>query len=366
GADIRWKVDETVEEYIIMRKEGGEWKEIETIKASKLNKAGGNYQYYDEEIALRYGKGFIYSVAVKGNDGALVYDDLGLALYRLNKPVIVSAMKLSDTSAQVFWNSQDAHGYELQYSTDNGANWNKLPETKETSLVVNDIDTDGQLVFRLRAQKTNADRGVTWSQYSDWVKLGTLARPQLVAIYNSSKGIGVHFKPVSSASSYILMKKENGSWTKVKEFALEEIASENGRLIVYDETVKESYGKGFIYSVSAKNDTAESAYDTRGLAIYRLEAPKILSALIKGTSAVITLEKADAHGYEVQYSADGGKTWTKADETADTTVTVEGLNKADTYVFRARCEKTNADRGTTWSAYSAYRTGVAETNALNR
>ena len=68
----------------------------------------------------------------------------------------------------------------------------------------------------------------------------------------------------------------------------------------------------------------------------------------------LTWNTVAAHGYEVQYSSDGGKTWTKASQVTGTTQTIKGLNKNTEYVFRIRCQKTNADRGTTWSQYSEW------------
>ncbi|MBQ1478399.1 MAG: fibronectin type III domain-containing protein, partial [Erysipelotrichaceae bacterium] len=357
GGDLRFMPVEGAEEYIIMRKENGVWSEIRTLKDSAFEKlSNGAYQYIDETVKDSYGKGYIYSVAVKGNDDSLVYDSYGLALYRLDKPVITSVQKVSDTQVKVTWLDQKVHGYELQYSVDGGKKWTELEETTELALTV-DLEANADYIFRLRAQKTNASRGKTWSQYSDWAKIGTLAKPQLIAIYNSADGVGVHFRPVETATSYILMKKENGVWSEVKEFKAEELKEEKGNLIIMDESVKDNYGKGYIYSVEASNGADRSGYNTKGLAIYRLAAPQISSVAVNGSSVTLAWNKVDAHGYEVQYSSDNGKTWEKAEEVTGTETTLE-LEAGKQYVFRVRCEKTNAQRGTTWSQYSPWRSAT--------
>ena len=182
-----------------------------------------------------------------------------------------------------------------------------------------------------------------------------LVAPPLVAIYNSANGADIRFDAVEGATEYIIMQKYNGVWSEIKTVKAEDVPKAGSHLKLIDESVKTSYGKGFIYSVAVRDYDGTLLYSKKGLALYRLQQPtiKTIKSSSKG-SVTLTWGKVDAHGYEVQYSSDNGKTWTKVPETKNTTLTVTGLKSGTTYVFRIRCQKTNKDRGTTWSEYSKW------------
>lgn len=356
GADIRWRPMPGVTTYYIMRKTNGVWESVAEVEASDLETAGSDLKYIDSGVADRYGKGFIYSVAVSDGEGGYVYDKLGLPLYRLKQPVINAAYMTSDTTAYISWSETDCHGYELQYSSDSGGSWIKMPETVDTGITVKGLDPDLKYIFRVRCQKTNPDRGTTWSQYSSWAKAGTLTAPKLTAIYNSSEGADLRWEPVEGATAYFIMRKENGVWKEIKRVNGREFTMDGGKVRYIDSSIKGSpyYGKGFIYSVAATDGQTTSPYDMTGLPLYRLNQPKILSVEKRSESSVtVTWRQETCDGYELQYSCDGGKTWVKADETEYTYITLYGLDHAlEDYVFRVRTERTNKDRGTIWSQYS--------------
>ena len=152
------------------------------------------------------------------------------------------------------------------------------------------------------------------------------------------------------------MKKEKGVWSMVLESKTADIEVQNGNLVLYDETVRDSYGKGYIYAVEALNEYGSSGYDTKGLAIYRLEVPHFTSAKVSGRSVTLTWNETDAHGYEVQYGTDG-KTWPFAQESSSNEITLS-LDADTQYIFRLRAKKANADRGVTWSQYSSWTKAV--------
>ena len=353
GADIRWKPD-NASAYVIMRKENGVWKEIETVTASSLTKEGGNYKYIDTSIKGEafYGKGYIYSVAVKeGNN--LIYDTAGLPLYRLNQPKITSVSKTSNTSVTVTWNKETCDGYEVQYSTDSGKTWTKTAEVTGTSAVISGLDlSKNEYIFRMRTERTNKDRGTTWSQYSDWAKVATVKTPEIVTIYNSADGADIRWK-VDGSSSYVIMRKEDGVWKEIKTVSASSLSKEGNNYKYIDITVKTNYGKGYIYSVGVKDTNGKLYYDNVGLPLYRLAVPEITSVtrLVQDNhrnAVEIKWKSVDSHGYEVQYSSDGGKTWEKTDQTTSNSMKIYGLDHTVDYVFRVRCQKTNASRGTTW------------------
>ena len=358
GADIRFREKYEADSYMIWRKENGVWTCIANPRYYDLETNNGICRYIDESVSDKYGKGYIYSVSAVQDNARTEYNKKGLALYRLEKPEIALVSIDKNGKCTATWNSTNAHGYELQYSSDSGKTWIKVPETDKVTVTVNGLDPKASYVFRLRSFKDNADRGRTYSQYSSWAAPQDITVPVMVTIYNSANGADIRWK-VDSSKSYVIMRKENGVWKEIKTVEASKLTKEGSNYKYIDTEVKSNYGKGYIYSVAVRDSKGTLHYDTAGLALYRLAVPKITKAEKKiesnGTMSVtLTWNKVDAHGYEVQYSSDGGKTWTKATEVTGTTQTIKGLDSNKDYVFRMRCQKTNASRGTTWSQYSEW------------
>lgn len=175
GADIRWIDNGASDSFVIMRKENGVWKEVKTVSAQDLDKEGNSYKYIDTEVVSKYGKGFIYSVAVRRDDGSLLYDTVGLPLYRLKAPVVTDTYitySEEDGSKSILFilDNMDVHGYEIQISYDSGESWVPAFQFICTWVEIYGLDPDYPYLFRIRCQKTNQDRGTTWSQYTPWLK----------------------------------------------------------------------------------------------------------------------------------------------------------------------------------------------------
>ena len=366
GADIRFKSVEGATAYVIERKENGVWSDVVTVNASDLEKAGSDLKYIDQSIKGKeyYGKGYIYSVAAIVDGKKTEYDTTGLALYRLEQPEISTVSIDKNGKCTAIWKSTNAHGYELQYSSDDGKTWTKVSETDKLTVTVSGLDPKVSYVFRLRSFKDNANRGRTYSQYSAWAKPDEVVTPVMVTIYNSANGADIRWK-VDSSKSYVIMRKENGVWKEIRTVEASTLEKEGSNYKYIDTEVKSNYGKGYIYSVAVKDSKGTLHYDTAGIAFYRLNAPKIRSTETDGAGAVLLeWSKESCQGYEIQYSSDNGGTWTKyymqIDSGSTTSLTVNGLKKNTKYIFRIRCQKTNSDRGTVWSSYSSWKAITTE------
>ena len=185
----------------------------------------------------------------------------------------------------------------------------------------------------------------------------TPPQPKLVAAYNSIKGIGVQFYKVDKAKQYVIFRKYKGSWNAIRTIgATDPLLSASGSKLLYiDESVKNDYGEGYIYSVAAKVGSELSSYDAAGVAIYRLAPPRLTGVKkASATSATVTWNKTTALGYELQYCVAGQSTWKKCPQTKGLTQTATGLKAGTRYCFRVRCYKTNSVRGTYYSYYSNY------------
>lgn len=173
GADIRFKEVSGADAYVIMQKYQGVWSAVTTVSADSLSTENGSLKYIDSSVAANYGKGYIYSVAAMQEGIVSAYSTRGLPLYRLKQPTITSVTGKDSRTVEVKWTKENCHGYEVQYSSDNGKTWTKAPQVKDGTVTVQTIEvlqSGVTYVFRIRCQKTNKDRGTTWSQYSPWKK----------------------------------------------------------------------------------------------------------------------------------------------------------------------------------------------------
>ena len=197
-----------------------------------------------------------------------------------------------------------------------------------------------------------------------------LKQPVLIAAYNGAKGIGIKFYAVENAAEYVIQRKFNGVWSTVCAVDADDPGLQvSGNQIMYTDTsVARNYGKGYIYSVSAKNGDIVTSYDTKGAAIYRLTPPSLkkITNTAAGTAEVSwtgVFGRTETNGnFDLQYAEykDGKAGEFKSVITRPgyghqtLSAQVTGLKKGSRYVFRIRCSKTNKDRGTYYSEYSPW------------
>ena len=200
--------------------------------------------------------------------------------------------------------------------------------------------------------------------------INSLKPPVLIAAYNGAKGIGIKFHRAANATEYVIYRKYDGAWSKIRTISANSSELQfSGDTIMYtDTTVAKNYGKGYIYSVASKNGSLVSSYDKIGKAIYRLTPPTLTSAVYNGNGTVTVswksvFGKTETNGnYDLQVALyKNGKAGTFR-----SLVTRPGFKynivralvtdcKAGSYVFRIRCSKTNKDRGTFYSEYSPWK-----------
>lgn len=174
GADIRYTPAEDAERYIILRKEEGIWKPVESVNAAYAEKADGALRYFDRTVAAESGKGYIYSVAVQYEDSFTGFNHRGIPFYRLNEPEILEVLRRDEDTVLVIWDEQISHGYRVEYSDDGGRTWQNahvMHGSDRTRQMIRGLDSDKKYLFRIRSYKKNKDRGTVWSRYGKWMTL---------------------------------------------------------------------------------------------------------------------------------------------------------------------------------------------------
>ena len=196
------------------------------------------------------------------------------------------------------------------------------------------------------------------------------AKVQLIAAYNGAHGIGVKWIKLAGATEYTIWQKYQGVWRSIKTVKPNDSSLQvSGNTLMYtDQAVKTGYGKGYIYSVSAKVGSTAVDYDRTGVAIYRLNPPA-LKKITNPKAGQVTVTwkgvfgRTETNGaYDLQYATEANAKAGKFTSVKKlpgyahnvTSATVTGLKKGTKYVFRIRCSKTNKDRGTFYSEYSPW------------
>ena len=192
----------------------------------------------------------------------------------------------------------------------------------------------------------------------------------LIAAYNGAHGVGVKWIKLAGATEYTIWQKYNGVWKPIATVKPNDSRLQvSGNTLMYtDQTVKTGYGKGYIYSVSAKIGNTVVDYDRAGVAIYRLNPPTLVKAVNSKTGTAVVSWKGvfgstETNGaYDLQYATEANAKAGKFTSVMKlpgyahnvTSATVTGLKKGTKYIFRIRCSKTNKDRGTFYSEYSPW------------
>ena len=186
GIGVKWIKCAGATEYTIWQKYKGVWRSIKTVKPNDktLQDVGTTLMYTDHTVKTGYGKGYIYSVSAKVGSKYVDYDKAGVAIYRLNPPILKKAVSTKAGTATVTWKgvfgrTETNGGYNLQYITEEDAkakkwSWKSVPQKlghTTTSTTVTGLEKGKKYVFRIRCSKTNKDRGTFYSEYSPWLSV---------------------------------------------------------------------------------------------------------------------------------------------------------------------------------------------------
>lgn len=124
-----------------------------------------------------------------------------------------------------------------------------------------------------------------------------VGQPHLQKVQNVTDGITIKWSKSSNASGYYVYRRALGKrWTRIAKVKGKKSASYT------DKTVKSKNGKTYFYTVKAYKGKKLSAYDKKGIKIYRLTAPKICELASKSTGAVTVKWERNkkAGGFQVQ------------------------------------------------------------------
>ncbi|HVU61564.1 MAG TPA: fibronectin type III domain-containing protein [Mycobacteriales bacterium] len=263
-----------------------------------------------------------------------------------------------DTKATVSWKAPADHGtsaitgYDVQYSSDNGAHWTSASSTFHTSTATTQTVTgltNGTYIFRI-----GAINGAGTGPYS------VASTPVTIGGTTSAPGAptGVHATRGNAQSTVSWTAPADNGGAAIEGYDVQ-YSSDNGAhwtsasstfhtSTATTQTVTGlTNGTSYVFRVAAINSAGTGMYSPASAAVTPATVPGTpsgVSATAGDTSATVAWTAPASNGgspvtgYDVQYSPNNGGIWVAASNafhtSAATTQSVVGLTNGTSYVFR--------------------------------
>jgi len=277
------------------------------LKNDKILTEISSLTYTDTTVIS--GEVCIYKIVAKCKNGN-EYTSKSKKIKFVGTPTLISATN-SIKGVSVNWNSVRSADKYVVYRKIFGGSWSKIGITENTSFLDKKVKSGSKYIYTVRALS-----GEDKSSYnSTGVSCNYIATPALSSVTNSTNGVIVNWKKVSSAKGYYVYRKtsKNGSWSK--------IGKTTGNTYL-DKNVKS--GGNYIYTVRAYNNKVLSSYVSGGIADKFLSAPVLSKAVSRANGVIVTYGKVTgASGYYV-YRKTGNGSWVK--------IATVGGNKKTSYI----------------------------------
>lgn len=324
---LKWTAVSTAQSYIVEGKEsGGSYVSLatpvgNTCKVTEL-KAGTEYTFRVKAVNAK-GTGNA-SATVSTTTTAPKRTDLPA-------PEVVSAESVNG-GVKVKWNAvSEADLYRVYHKTKDGK-WTKVCDTAKLECL--DADVSSGTWYRYTVRCLNAsDKSFASTYDSTGKSLTYLAAPALSKASYSGSAVQLSWGKVPGAKTYRVFRKGAGTgWKRI---------GDTTKTSLQDKKVKD--GDSFTYTVrcvSRDGKTYLSGFDSKGLSVYCLSAPKLSSVkgAKKGKFTCSWGKITGAQGYQVRWML--GKDSKSKDAKAKTSATVTRLKKGRTYTVSVRAYRT--------------------------
>ncbi len=232
---------------------------------------------------------------------------------------------------KVSWNKVVyADGYYVYRKVGTIGSWKNIATVKGGStLTYKDTDVSSGKTYSYMLKAYDGKDITDHSEKA--LKVLYVSAPKLTKIENTSSGVKVTWEKVSGAVSYNVYRKvKGGSWVYLG----------NVKTTSYTDK-KAKTGTTYYYTVRAKSASSYSLFETKGIGIKYVAAPKLTKTENVGSTVKVTWTKvAGADGYYVYRNAQGVSGWKKvATIKGNTKTTYSDKNvssgKAYTYKLQA-------------------------------
>ena len=265
---------------------------------------------------------------------------------QLDAPVITK-VETNNKGAVIKWNAvEGAVKYRVFYKTAATGSWKKLADTSALSYTHADAAYDTEYAYTVRC--ISADGKTYLSDYdSDGYKNTRLQSPKLKSVNMIEGYVALSWENVSGAGAYRIYCKggEFSSWTFLGDTDINYVDMANE---IFTGNTKYSFTVRCIDALDGERFT--SGYNSSGISLKYYETPEIvyLTNSNKGMS-IYWSECAGVAKYRLFIYEDGK--WKKLADTADTGMTVSGLNGFTVYRFTVRGMDKNSNFITPYDGY---------------
>ena len=302
------------------------WKNLATTSASS---------YTDKSVQSN--KTYSYTVCGTDSEGYQItdYNNQGTSIKYILAPYITSFVNLNG-GVQITWSQSPGAVKYRVYRKQSGKSWSKLTDTKNNTCT--DTSTSGGEYYWYTVRCISSDGKTYTSGYDNTGKSHQyIAAPKLNNLLNIYGGVQITWRPSAGASVYRIYRKTDGSsWSKIADT----------KSIPYADT-NALPGTTYTYTVRCLSDDGKSTisgYDSKGLTIKYIAAPKLVSAARQNNGIQVNWQPSrDGEAYCVfRKTASSG--WSKI-TTIKSATTKTYLDKnvvADTeYIYTVRCATRN-------------------------
>ena len=244
-------------------------------------------------------------------------------LFRYLDPPEISSLIWGGDHVKVSWKPvEGAELYRLYLRTGNG--WTKLTDTTDTTYIDRNVAIGNVYTYTVRC--LTADGSSFTSDYLPGKSVRYLTTPHITEAAPTERGMSVRWTPVNNAVKYRLYVRSGNTWKRLADTASTSY-------------VHEGVTSAQTYTVRCINEDGtafESDFDAKMNLKYRIAAPVNLKAqVVKNTVRVSWTPSINAARYRVFVYGAGD--WTRAGETAGTSVTLANLTSGTTYIYTVRC-----------------------------
>ena len=333
GIKITWGKVSGAEKYrVFYKNSSGSWTKI-------ADTASTSYTYTD----VKTGTGYTFTVRCVTSDGkdyTSAYDTAGKSTAYIAKPKL-SAVENVATGVKITWNkATGAEKYRVFYKTASSG-WTKIADTASTSYTWTGAKSGTNYAFTVRCV-TSDGKSYTSAYDTTGKSIKYVAAPKISSVNADNNGTVIKWDKVSGAEKYrVYYKTASTGWTKIADTA--------STSYTWTGAKKDTKYTFTVRCITSDGKSYLSSYDSVGVGLSYLSAPKLTSATSGNTGAVISWEKVSgAENYRVYYkTASSG--WTKITDTTSTSYTWTGAKGGTNYTFTVRC--TTADGKTYMSGY---------------
>lgn len=337
GIYLKWRNHEFADNYIVCRKDNGEWKRI-----------GETAEVDFTDTSVESGKTYTYGIIpVVGEFEGGINEEQTVQIKYIASPVITSATSYTAT-VKIEWNAvAGAEKYKIQRVTvdsagNNSGSYKTIDTISSSATSYKDTDVVAGRTYRYRvfAIWGDAECDTPDSFMHTFLKV-----PELSSFANAYGGIKFSWSSVKNAEKYKIMRKESGEdWETIKTVSA-------STTTYTDKTAKN--GVKYYYAVKAVKGDSESYYESKSFKYFG--SPK--ATVENKTSAItVTWDKiSGAKSYYVYRKGPGDTSWKRIAIVTKNIYTDKDVKNGKTYKYTVKAYNGDIFSGYNTSGWSIKR-----------